>query len=211
VRILAATNLDLEELVKTNTFRKDLLYRLKVLYIDIPPLRERKEDILPLTQYFLEKTNRRYGHDNTFHPDIFSSFMNYSWPGNVRELEHLIERLVIMSDSPLVSPAMLPPAMLQEPGPDLTAISTEGINYQDAKYAFERAFWRRVENAYPTYRQAASALGVTHVTVMKKLRRYGSGQGKLPCPTEQEQRGGSQYEPEYGKYQSPENDADDFM
>ncbi|MDR2825613.1 MAG: sigma 54-interacting transcriptional regulator [Deltaproteobacteria bacterium] len=184
VRLLAATNRNLEELVKTNTFRKDLLYRLKVLYIDIPPLRERKEDILPLVQYFLEKTNQKYGHDNTFHPDIFTSFMNYSWPGNVRELEHLVERLVIMSDTPLVSPAMLPQAMVQESSTDLTAISTEGKNYQDAKEEFERVFWRRVENMYPTYRQAAKALGVTHVTVMKKLRRYGSLRDNPQYPAE---------------------------
>ncbi len=95
VRIIAATNRDLDKMVKENTFRQDLFYRLNVVPLMLPPLRERKEDIIPLTTEFLLKFNSRYGYQKWIHPDIIKSFMNYDWPGNVRELENSIERLVV--------------------------------------------------------------------------------------------------------------------
>ncbi|MDR1242627.1 MAG: sigma 54-interacting transcriptional regulator [Deltaproteobacteria bacterium] len=179
VRLLAATNRSLEELSGSRDFRADLLYRLKVLYIAIPSLREREEDILPLMQFFLEKYNRRYKQKKIFHQDMFRYFLDYSWPGNVRELEHLVERLVITSDDPVIAPSQLPMEILYPLGrkaPDGgSAEEYRGVSYTQAKENFERSFWKRVRENHLSFRQAAKALDVTHVTVLKKIRRYAGG------------------------------------
>ncbi|MDR3175740.1 MAG: sigma 54-interacting transcriptional regulator [Desulfovibrio sp.] len=176
VRLLAATNRSLEALSGSKDFRADLLYRLKVLCIVIPPLREREEDILPLMQFFLEKYNRRYKQKKTFHQDLFKYFLNYSWPGNVRELEHLVERLVITSDDPVIAPSQLPMEILHTSGREVPEDGNideyNGISYTQARENFERSFWKRVRENHPSIRQAAKALDVTHVTVLKKIRRY---------------------------------------
>jgi PAS domain S-box-containing protein len=176
VRILAATNSDLEEMVKQKTFRMDLFYRLNVLRIHIPALRERTDDIPALTEYFLQQTNQRYGQEKTLAPDIYRYFLNYTWPGNVRELKHIVERLVIISDNKIIDPKLLPAAMLIF---QMEELPMDGhLGYQEAKDNFERSFWRRVQNLYPTYRKAAKALKVNHSTVIKKLARYGTAADK---------------------------------
>ena len=99
VRILTATNRDLKTLVDKGLFRDDLYYRLNVIEITIPPLRERSDDILPLISYYLDKYNKKYGCKHRFSRDAIDILLSYSWPGNVRELSHVIERLaVIVSD-----------------------------------------------------------------------------------------------------------------
>ncbi|MGA8833109.1 MAG: sigma 54-interacting transcriptional regulator, partial [Desulfomonilaceae bacterium] len=94
VRIIAATNRDLDKMVEEKTFRQDLYYRLSVVPIVLPPLRERKEDILPLITAFLLKFNSRYGYQKWIHPDAIDCLKNYEWPGNIRELENAVERAV---------------------------------------------------------------------------------------------------------------------
>jgi len=98
VRLIAATNRSLEEMVKQNTFREDLYYRLNVFPIQIPPLRERKTDILPLAEMFLHKYNERHALKKRLSPGICNFLKTYSWPGNIRELKNMIEHLVIISD-----------------------------------------------------------------------------------------------------------------
>ncbi len=177
VRLLAATNRDLEDMVEQKTFRVDLFYRLNVLRINIPGLRERTEDILVLAEYFLHKANQRYSQDKIFDPDIYRYLMSYNWPGNVRELEHMVERLVIMSDSKVIESRLLPAHMLLCQLGDLPI--DIGLSYREARDNFERSFWRRVQSLYPSYRQAARALKVNHSTVIKKLSRYaGKGASK---------------------------------
>ena len=97
VRIIAATNKDLEAMVRNGTFREDLFYRLNVIPVKIPPLRERKEDIVSLAQYFLNQFNRQYGSEKILSNNLVDKFKKYSWPGNIRELKNVIERLVISS------------------------------------------------------------------------------------------------------------------
>ncbi|MEJ7555664.1 MAG: sigma 54-interacting transcriptional regulator [Aquificaceae bacterium] len=119
VRIISATNKNLSELVSQGLFREDLYYRLNVLPIHIPPLRERKEDIPILVDHFLEVFNQRYGKRVRLDPRVIEVFMEYPWPGNVRELENTIERLVILRDG-LIREADLPPyffARLYDIGP----------------------------------------------------------------------------------------------
>jgi DNA-binding NtrC family response regulator len=109
VRFIAATNQNLSTLIGDGRFREDLYYRLNVMDIYIPPLRERKEDIVPLGKYFLEKHSRKAGKKiNGFGKDAMDILMSYGFPGNVRELENIIERAVILEKTPLITPESLP-------------------------------------------------------------------------------------------------------
>jgi len=111
VRIIAATNADLEKMVAGGTFREDLYYRLNVIPIFLPPLRDRKEDILPLTEHFLERFNREHGKSVAFSKDALELLLDYRWTGNVRELENLVERAVVMAKAPVVRAQDLPRAI----------------------------------------------------------------------------------------------------
>jgi len=112
VRIIAATNKDLQELVRKNFFREDLYFRLNVITIDIPPLRERGDDILILVNHFLNKFSAEYDIDPPeFSEEVLSAFVHYSWPGNVRELENFMQRLLVMTDSKVITMSDLPSLM----------------------------------------------------------------------------------------------------
>jgi len=118
VRIIAATNVDLRQLVREGKFREDLFYRLNVITIDLPPLRQRKEDIPLLVEFFL----RRYSQENDrplrrVSPEALRPLVNYSWPGNVRELENAIERAVVLSSSPEIGPDLLPDTVVGRGSP----------------------------------------------------------------------------------------------
>ena len=109
VRIIAATNKDLETLVRDGIFRKDLYYRLKVMVVEMPPLRDRPEDILVLSNLFIEENNREHGKNvKGFSPEAKKLMTQYPWPGNVRELRNVIERAMILSDQEWITPEQLP-------------------------------------------------------------------------------------------------------
>lgn len=108
VRILAATNRDLQKMVAQGTFREDLYYRLYVVPIEIPPLRKRREDILPLISFYLDKFNRKYQTDTTLTEETLQILQQYDWPGNIRELANLIERLLVITPSQRIEPKHLP-------------------------------------------------------------------------------------------------------
>ncbi len=110
VRLIAATNRNLVQTVKEGKFREDLFYRLNVFPIHIPPLRERTEDIPPLTDYFIEKFNRKLGSKvEGIDPEVRDCFLAYPWPGNIRELEHLVERMILMAEGPSLTLKLVPP------------------------------------------------------------------------------------------------------
>ncbi len=111
VRIIAATNADLEKMVAAGTFREDLYYRLNVIPVYLPPLRDRRDDILPLTEHFLERFNREHGKSVAFSKDALDLLLEYRWTGNVRELENLVERTVVMAKAPVVQAQDLPRAI----------------------------------------------------------------------------------------------------
>lgn len=112
VRLIAATNKNLREQVKQGRFREDLYYRLNVINIQIPPLRERMNDVVLLSNYFLKKFSQNFRNKSpVFSPEVLQIFRQYEWPGNVRELENLIQRLVIVCDHDNITPADLPPFM----------------------------------------------------------------------------------------------------
>jgi len=114
VRILAATNVDLKRLVQENKFREDLYYRLNVITVPLPPLRDRKEDIPLLLEHFLKKYSEENGRSGLhFSPAAMKTLMDYNWPGNVRELENAVERAVVLSSSPEITPDLLPEHLSQ--------------------------------------------------------------------------------------------------
>lgn len=175
VRIIAATNRDLKEMVQAKTFREDLFYRLNVVPLEIPPLRERRGDIVPLAHLFLEKFNRKYGFKKKFHEEVFLTLENYSWPGNVRELENLIERLVVTTQENIITCKHLPPHICDSQGGTgaLHFNVRDVIPLKDATEMVEKALISRALERYGSLRRAGSQLGITHSTLLRKARQYG--------------------------------------
>src|SRR5881397_2083243 len=168
VRVIAATNRSLETMVKESKFREDLFYRLNVIPVTIPPLRERTEDILPLARHFLAEANRTF-HKlvRRFAPETEVLLLGYAWPGNVRELKNLVERMVILSTSESIDVHNLPPQFSQGP---------EGRPAEDSPptartlAAVERSYILKVvQQVKGNKSEAAKVLGITRQTLRKKL------------------------------------------
>ena len=132
VRIIAATNRDLKQEVAEGRFREDLFYRLNVVPVSLPPLRDRREDIPRLVQFFIQRTNKQYGLDfPSFPPAILKRLINYAWPGNVRELANVIERLILLADEGRVSEEDLPAEMTQSgQGSGAFQVPPEGFSWE---------------------------------------------------------------------------------
>jgi two-component system response regulator HydG len=168
VRVLAATNRDLARDVQDGRFRKDLFYRLDVVTIRVPPLRERPEDVLPLAEAFVRRFGDRFGLDNPRLSDrVIDRLRRHDWPGNVRELEHRVERLVALAADPLIDddpfeadPAGSPPG--GEPG------------LRERVAAFERGLLSEaMARCHGNQSEAARHLGIGRVTLIDKLKRHG--------------------------------------
>lgn len=171
-RIVTATNKDLFKMVKADKFRDDLYYRLNVVSIEIPPLRERREDIPLLALHFLEKLNRKYHLKKRFSPEVIDRFMAYSWPGNIRELENVIERMVVMTKGEEIRTVDLP-ASIKSHLPAEEDIIFSGV--MPLKKAVERVEKQLLEQALKKYgstRKAAKALRVNQSTVVRKIKKY---------------------------------------
>lgn len=174
VRILAATNKDLSRMVKEKAFREDLYYRLNVVPIILPPLRERREDILPLARHFLGIYNAKYGADKRLSLAAGRALEAYPWPGNVRELQNVMERLVIMGEDDLIQPEYLPldlQAEVVNAGRPL--VLKELLPLQEAREQVEQQLIAMALERYGSLRQAARALGVSHSTLLRKAQQYG--------------------------------------
>jgi Nif-specific regulatory protein len=168
IRLIAATNQDLNEAVKAGTFRKDLFYRLNVLSLVMPPLRERREDIPILAEYFvtkyIKKLNSRI---KKLSADAIAYLVNYDWPGNVRELENAIERALVLSPSDVVQPEDLPESILEK---GVTS-SDEAANYHhQVKELKKQLILNALEQTERNYTEAAELLGV-HVNYLHRLIR----------------------------------------
>ena len=182
VRIIAATNKDLEQMVRDGTFREDLYYRLNVVSITIPPLRERKEDILPLVNHFLTVANRKYHTQKSVSSDTADDFENYTWPGNVRELENLMENLVIITPGDIICRENLPAKLRarhtepQRPAAESeTAPAAGDGEIEPLKAAVEHAERAAIERAIQqcgSVRKAAAALKVDPSTIVRKMQNY---------------------------------------
>lgn len=180
VRLIAATSRNLEELVSLGKFREDLYYRLNVVPVFLPSLRERKEDISLLAEYFLKKyteENRRFV---KIAPDVLNIFMNYDWPGNVRELENTIERLVVMSGGKSITSSDLPLNIREQSikarytvqVKDALPLTIEDIEKTKILDALQRTGWVQAK--------AAKLLGITPRQIGYKMKKYNIQETELP-------------------------------
>ena len=175
VRILAATNADIEELIAQKLFRKDLFYRLNVIKIEIPPLRQRKEDIPQLVKHFVEiyaRENRKEVEGVS--EDVFEILDAHDWPGNVRELENLVERAIVLSRSKVITRASLPPFLLREGEVDDEALiaSEESLDLRDRTQAFQKKIiLAALKKTKGVQNKAAKLLGVKPTTLNEMIKR----------------------------------------
>jgi transcriptional regulator with PAS, ATPase and Fis domain len=171
VRIIAATNKDLQAEVENNTFRRDLFYRLGVIKIIIPPLRERTEDIAILSQHFLSVLCRRFNlPKKTLSPEVLYAFQNYSWPGNIRELQNILESAVQWSVSPIISKNQIE-QLLPAIKPS-QQVSIEKI--VDPEEPLELKQIKACLAKYDNNKsKTAKALGISRKTLYKRLDKYG--------------------------------------
>jgi DNA-binding NtrC family response regulator len=177
VRIIAATNADLQKLMAEQRFREDLYYRLNVITVQLPPLRRRREDIPLLVQHFLQKyseENKRRVREVT--PDAMRILLDHSWPGNVRELENTIERAVVLCTAERITPELLPDYLLHPTRTDSPAmvVPQEGISLKDAVSNYERTMiLQSLELANGVQKRAAELLQLKPSTLNEMMKRLG--------------------------------------
>jgi len=170
-RIVVATNKNLKKLVEKGGFREDLYYRLNVVPIYIPPLRERKEDIPVLIHHFVQKFNRKYGLNKSIAEEGFNLLTSYDWPGNIRQLENTIERLIITSQNNLLDKHQILNAIGSD---ELIDTELRGIMpLKKAREIVEARIIREALNIYKTTRKVAKVLEVDQSTIVKKIHKYG--------------------------------------
>ncbi len=174
VRIVAATNENLEQLVKEGNFREDLYFRLNVVPISIPPLREREEDITPLCMFFLDKLNEKYKRNITFEKEVINVLEKYNWPGNIRELRNIIERLVVTSNEEVVTINDLPPKILnnKDVNKELEVQIQEIVPLNKLLSEAEEKLLNKAVKKYKTTRKVAKALGISQTSVVRKMKKY---------------------------------------
>ena len=174
IRLICATNRDLDEMVRKGEFREDLLYRINTIHLHIPSLRERKEDILPLARMFLERYAKQYGRTNgTFAPDAAARLLAYPWYGNIRELQHTIEKAVILADDGELRAESLQLAdMAERENASGTEEKTE-MAFHTLDEMERTMIQQAIGQCDGNLSQAAAKLGVTRQTLYNKMKRYG--------------------------------------
>ncbi len=177
VRIVSASNADLEAAIKEGLFREDLYYRLNVFCIDLPPLKDRADDIPLLVQAFLEEFNRKNNRNiKAVDPEAMNLLKSHSWPGNVRELRNVIERATIVCKSNIISPADLPPHMRPRSSKKPTLTLQIGTKIEDIE---REVVLRTLSYAGGNKTRAAKMLGISLKTLHNKVNKYGIGQKKV--------------------------------
>jgi two-component system nitrogen regulation response regulator NtrX len=174
VRVLAATNKDLEIEMEEGRFRQDLFYRLNVIPLEIPPLRDRKEDIPLLVARFIAEFCQKEGKDlKKILPDALEMLMEHNWPGNVRELKNIIERLIIMTSSDLIKSDDIPPMIRINPKP----YSNSGISsdsFREARMEWEKNFiMRKLQENEGNVSRTADTIGLERSNLHRKIKGYG--------------------------------------
>lgn len=169
IRIIAATNQNLSQMVEKKQFREDLYYRLHVIDLKLPPLRERKEDIIPLAYYFLNKLNQKYQSSHIISQEALDTLEDYDWPGNVRQLENVMERLVITSDGVIQLPD-LPEVILQNAKPKGHRSYSSSLEL--ALEEFEKEMVIHSYQKHKSTRKVASDLNISQTKASKLIRKY---------------------------------------
>lgn len=176
VRFIAATNRNLEDGVREGTFRSDLYYRLRVAVLNIPPLRERKDDIIPLAKYFFEKFNSRYKKNLTFSKEVENVFLNYKWHGNVREMENFIQSLIVTREKNTVDLSDLPNNMLSEENNNIVffpaTFNIEDKPLNEIMDNIEREILKKAMDTHGSISEIAYKFKVNRSTIFRKLKKY---------------------------------------
>ncbi|WP_319543051.1 sigma 54-interacting transcriptional regulator [uncultured Pseudodesulfovibrio sp.] len=170
VRILAASNRNLERMAAAGAFRQDLFFRLNVFDITIPPLRDRRDDIVPLLFYFLNHYGKKHGSSKSLSPEAQSLLCQHSWPGNIRELAHLMERLVVTTEEDTISIDHLPTTLYQTTPPLLDGIGHSTLDA--AMEAVEKKIILDAQVMHGSTRKIAAALGISQSRASRLLRKY---------------------------------------
>ena len=173
VRVIAATNRDIKKMVSSRQFREDLYYRLNVVPIYIQPLKERREDILPLVFHYIENFNKAYQKKKVLSPEVVDALSNYDFPGNIRELANLTERLVVVSEKDRIEMADLPGIISDGEAKDVLDVSfvPEGIPLKEAVRSYENSIIERTIKKHGSQREAAKALRMNQGSISRKLKR----------------------------------------
>jgi len=179
LRVIAATNKNLREAVQEGAFRQDLYFRLNVIHITIPPLRDRPEDIVPMAAFFIDHYNRKFRRNITgITTDAARMLMSHDWPGNVRELRNAIERAMILEESPEIIPASLPMAIgrvataaagVRDMAPAMAGSSELGLSLEDNE---KQLILRALEKTNGNQTQAAKLLKITRDTLRYKMKKF---------------------------------------
>ncbi|MFG6147803.1 sigma-54 interaction domain-containing protein [Halobacillus sp. B23F22_1] len=167
LRIIAATNQDLKQLVVEGKFREDLYYRLNVIPISIAPLRERREDITPVAFFYLRRLNESYHFNKTLHPDTLPILEQYDWHGNIRELENVLERAAVISDHEEIQPSDLSITTQEE-----ESSKWKQLDLKQKVIRYELSLIREALAEHTTTRKAAEVLGISQSSLVKKLNKY---------------------------------------
>ena len=174
VRIIASTSINLVDQIQRNRFRSDLYYRLNVIPIHIPPLRERKEAILPLTLFYIDKFNKQYKKQKYLNSqDVIRCFENYSWPGNVRELRNIVERVFVLSEKDTIEIGDVPDSVLLEVKQSDVVQVTDIIPLKQALALTEFNLIALARKKCGTTTKMAKDLGVNQSTISRKMRKLG--------------------------------------
>jgi two-component system nitrogen regulation response regulator NtrX len=176
VRVIAATNKDLEEEIARGNFREDLFYRLNVIPFFVPPLRDRKEDIPLLVKEFLQEFGTQYGRPHVeMHPDALESLRQYNWPGNVRELRNLVERVLILNPkSQRIERKHLPALVARDTARAASSRGEEFSTLLEAREAYERDFiLKKLDECHGNVSRTAEALGLERSHLYRKMRALG--------------------------------------
>ena len=173
VRIISATNQDLQSAVRSGKFRSDLFYRLNVVPVFVSPLRERREDLIPLTDYFIKKFSARHQKRGThISPEVMASFSNYDWPGNIRELENVLERMIILTETDTIGIDQLPAEIrgtLSQVSATTLKEKIGSISHMTEKQMIVDALSKADQNRT----RAAKLLGISRRTLQNKIKEYG--------------------------------------
>lgn len=171
-RIIAATNIDLKQQVLEKKFRSDLYYRLNVVSFVVPPLRQRKEDIIPLAQQFLEYYNNKHGKNCYFTTDCLERFLIYEWPGNIRELKNIIERLVLMADAAAIDKNLFIEQLMINDLPDISNGFSESKTLKDKLDEYEKEIIETTLASSKNMKEASAKLGIDLSTLVRKKQKY---------------------------------------
>lgn len=172
VRIISATNKELQNQVLIGAFREDLYYRLNVVPINVPPLRERYEDILPLVNSIMDTYNKKLKENKILDPSALAMLLRYNWPGNVREVHNIIERLIITTRGKVILPENIP-NFIQTSVNSSFSSGYESTTLKDVVERTEEELLRVTYNKYQSTRMVAKILDVSQPTIVRKLHKYG--------------------------------------